>query len=186
MEKFLNRFLISISIVACLGIIIVGVLIYQATSYGNEKAEAVASSDTNVENEDVSSLDTPIENEDTQIENEAELEEKITEGKYIPKEDEFQWIVHRMTHQKVAADMKDGATEMTPERIDELLKTLDETDYDYKDVYLRILNEWNEGNFENAVEAHNEILSLQNGSIGVATRLLTPEEEREFIEQNFR
>ncbi|PFN80649.1 hypothetical protein COJ85_30015 [Bacillus sp. AFS076308] len=167
MEKFLNRFLISVSIVAVLGIIIVGVLIYQATSNGYEEAKAVYSLDT-------------------QTENEAELEEKITEGKYIPTEVEFQWIVHRMTHQKVAADMKDGATEMTPERIDELLKTLDETDYVHKDVYLRILDEWNEGNFENAVEAHNEILSLQNGSIGVATRLLTPEEEQEFIEQNFR
>ncbi|WP_142950750.1 DUF6241 domain-containing protein [Bacillus sp. AFS076308] len=163
----MNRFLISVSIVAVLGIIIVGVLIYQATSNGYEEAKAVYSLDT-------------------QTENEAELEEKITEGKYIPTEVEFQWIVHRMTHQKVAADMKDGATEMTPERIDELLKTLDETDYVHKDVYLRILDEWNEGNFENAVEAHNEILSLQNGSIGVATRLLTPEEEQEFIEQNFR
>ncbi|PFN80684.1 hypothetical protein COJ85_29795 [Bacillus sp. AFS076308] len=116
----------------------------------------------------------------------AELEKKITEGIYIPTEAEFQWIVHRMTHQKVAADEKDGATEMTPERIDQLLKTLDEADYVYKDVYLGILNEWDKGNFENAVEAHNEILSLQDGTIGFATRLLTPEEEQEFIEQNFR
>ena len=91
-----------------------------------------------------------------------------------------------MTHQKVAADEKDGATEMTPERIDQLLKTLDETNYVYKDTYLGILKEWDKGNFENAVEAHNEILSLQDGTIGVATRLLTPEEEQEFIEQNFR
>lgn len=167
MEKFLNRILIGVSIIAVLGIIVVGVLIYQAmTSHGNEKVDAETSFDT-------------------KIEKEAELEAKITEGIYVPDEDEFQWIVHRMTHQKVAADIKDGSTEMTPERIDELLKTLDETDYVHEDVYLRVLDEWNEGNFENAVEAHNEILTLQNGTIGVATRLLTPEEEKEFIEQNF-
>ncbi|WP_218011394.1 DUF6241 domain-containing protein [Bacillus sp. AFS076308] len=157
MEKFLKGLLMGLSIVAVLGVIIVGVLIYQVTSNGSEKTVA-----------------------------DAELEKKITEGIYIPTEAEFQWIVHRMTHQKVAADEKDGATEMTPERIDQLLKTLDEADYVYKDVYLGILNEWDKGNFENAVEAHNEILSLQDGTIGFATRLLTPEEEQEFIEQNFR
>lgn len=169
MEKFLKGLLICLSTVAVLGVIIVGVLIYQATSNGSEKA--VADAETSL---------------DTEIENDAELEKKITEGTYIPSEREFQWIVHRMTHQKVAADEKDGATEMTSERIDELLKTLDETDYDNKDVYLGILNEWDKGNFENAVEAHNEILSLQGGTLGVATRLFTPEEEQEFIEQNFR
>ena len=168
MDKFLNRLLIGVSIVGVLGVIVVGVLIYQAmTSDWKEKA----------------GTDTSL---DTEIENEAELEAKITEGIYVPTEREFQWIVHRMTHQKVVADIKDGSTEMTPERIDELLKTIDETDYVHEDVYIRILDEWNEGNFENAVEAHNEILSLQNGTIGVATQLLTPEEEQEFIEQNFR
>ena len=169
MEKFLKGLLMGLSIVAVLGVIIVGVLIYQVTSNGSEKTVADAESSLN-----------------TEVKKDAELEKKITEGIYIPTEGEFQWIVHRMTHQKVAADEKDGATEMTPERIDGLLKTLDETDYVYKDVYLGILNEWDKGNFENAVEAHNEILSLQNGTIGVATRLLTPEEEQEFIEQNFR
>src|SRR5437763_390211 len=118
MEKFLKGLLIGLSTVAVLGIIIVGVLIYQATSNGSEKT--VADAETSL---------------DTEIENDAELEKKITEGIYIPSEREFQWIVHRMTHQKVAADEKDGATEMTPERIDKLLKTLDETDYVYKDVY---------------------------------------------------
>lgn len=168
MEKFLNRLLIGVTIVGVLGFIVIGVLIYQATvTDRNEKAE------------DQTTLN-------TEIENETELEAKITEGSYVPTEGEFQWIVHRMTHQKVAADIKDGATEMTPERIDELLKTLGETDYVHEDVYLRILSEWKEGKFENSVEAHNEILSLQNGNIGVATRLLTPEEEKDFIEQNFR
>ncbi|MBT2658597.1 hypothetical protein J7E81_25835 [Bacillus sp. ISL-18] len=169
MEKFLKGLLIGLSTVAVLGVIIVGVLIYQATNNRSEKTVADAESSL-----------------DTKVESDAKLEKKITEGNYIPKEDEFQWILHRMTHQKVAADEKDGATEMTPERIDELLKTLDETDYDNKDVYLEILNEWDKGKFENAVEAHNEILSLQGGTIGVATRLFTPEEEQEFIEQNFR
>jgi hypothetical protein len=168
MEKFLNRLLIGVSIVGVLGFIVIGVIIYQTiTSDGNEKVEAKTS-------------------RDTETKNEAELEAKITEGIYVPTEDEFQWMVHRMTHQKVAADIKDGATEMTPERIDELLKTLEETDFVHENVYLRILDEWKEGNFENAVEAHNQILSLQNGTIGVATRLLTPEEEQQFIEQNFR
>lgn len=181
MEKFLKGLLMGLSIVAVVGVIIVGVLIYQVTSNGSEKtvADTRSSVDTEVENDGESSLD-------TEVKNDAELEKEITDGIYIPTEKEFQWIVHRMTHQKVAADEKDGATEMTPERIDQLLKTLDEADYIYKDVYLGILNEWDKGNFENAVEAHNEILSLQDGTVGVATRLLTPEEEQEFIEQNFR
>ena len=170
MEKFLKGLLIGLSIIAVVGIIIVGVQIYQVTS-SNGSGKTVAGTKSSF---------------DTEVENDAELEKDITEGVYIPKENEFQWIVHRMTHQKVAADEKDGATEMTPERIDQLLKTLDETNYVYKDTYLGILKEWDKGNFENAVEAHNEILSLQDGTIGVATRLLTPEEEQEFIEKNFR
>ncbi|WP_160725058.1 DUF6241 domain-containing protein [Bacillus sp. USDA818B3_A] len=169
MEKFLKGLLIGLSGVAVLGAIIVGVLIYQVTNNESEKTVAGAESSLG-----------------TKAENDAKLEKTITEGSYIPTEREFQWIVHRMTHQKVAADEKDGATEMTPERIDQLLKTLVETDYVYKDVYLGILNEWDKGYFENAVDAHNEILSLQDGTIGVATRLLTPEEEQEFIDQNFR
>lgn len=96
------------------------------------------------------------------------------------KEKEFQQMLHAMTHSKVHAEVKWGLLEITDERIDEMLRTLDEENFVYEDLYREILNQWKEGDFSNAVEHHNEIWKLQGGkNTGKATRLLTPEEEKE-------
>ena len=97
----------------------------------------------------------------------------------------FQQQLHEMTHQKVYADDKWGATQITDALIDDMIATLEREMFENEAFYLEVLTAWNEGNFDNAVDAHNEIWSLQGGSIGQATRLLTPQEEKDYIEIHF-
>ena len=121
------------------------------------------------------------------IQSEVLNEVTIENVKYID-EKEFQQIIHEMSHQKVHADTKWGHLEITPERIDYLIAVLSiyGEEYENKELYQGILLDWKKGDFSNAVEAHNSIWRLQNGNIGKATRLLTPEEEQEYIEKHFR
>lgn len=53
-------------------------------------------------------------------------------------------------------------------------------------MLLDILEPWTTRDFSNAVSAHNRIWAYQKGNIGKATRLLTPQEELEYIEDEFR
>nr|WP_241680103.1 DUF6241 domain-containing protein [Metabacillus mangrovi] len=98
-------------------------------------------------------------------------------------DEEFCKTIHLMSHQKVASDLKWGAIKMTPERIEILQNLLDEKEAELKhaSVYKEILDRWEKGDFSKAVEDHNQIWSLQNGTVGKATRLLTEQEEREYI-----
>jgi len=91
-----------------------------------------------------------------------------------------------MTHQKIYATEKWGSLEITAERIDEMLETLENTEFENAEFYREALTAWDEGDFSNAVYVHNEIWGIQGGTIGKALRLLTSEKEQEFIEDNFR
>ncbi len=96
--------------------------------------------------------------------------------------------VHGMTHQKVAAEQKWGSSEITKDKVLKLydaVKNRNFADDGVKEMLLDILEPWTRGDFSNAVTAHNEIWSYLHGSIGKATRLLTAEEEKEYIQQNF-
>ncbi|TLS35589.1 DUF6241 domain-containing protein [Pseudalkalibacillus caeni] len=110
--------------------------------------------------------------------------------KAIPTEVQFQDDLHAMTHQKVKAEEKWGHLKITEERIDEMLDVLDKVkgknDYKNFDFYYDVLTEWNNGNFDNAVQAHNRIWSMNGGTIGKATRLLTEEEEQAYIKEYFK
>ena len=108
------------------------------------------------------------------------LEEVKTET-----EAEFMRNLHYMTHQKVYANEKWGSLEITGERIETMLKALDEEDYENESFYREALNEWSKGNFNNAVEVHNKIWSMQGGTIGKAKRLLSEREEKAYREANF-
>jgi len=56
---------------------------------------------------------------------------------------------------------------------------------DYKSELLRIVGKWKEGNFDSIVEVHNYLWGEQNGNVGKATGVLTPEEEAQFVKLNF-
>lgn len=94
--------------------------------------------------------------------------------------------LHKMSHQKIHAEAKWGFYEITDERIEWLLKSITKTEEKliHQDVYERILDRWEDGDFSNSVDDHNMIWKLQGGSIGKALRLLTEEEEATYLEAN--
>ena len=94
--------------------------------------------------------------------------------------------VHDMTHQKVYAKQKWGSSEITADKVQKLYEIVTENEFETKEMLLEILEPWTSGDFSNAVRAHNTIWSYQKGTIGKATRLLTPEEELAYIEKHFR
>lgn len=103
-------------------------------------------------------------------------------------ENELMQEVHVMTHQKVAAEEKWGSSEITKAKVDQLynvIKNKQFTDHDLQTMLLSILQPWKKGDFSNAVKAHNEIWKYQHGDVGKATRLLTAEEEKKYIDQHF-
>ncbi len=107
----------------------------------------------------------------------------------IPTESQFIEYIHGMTHQKVQAEEKWSLYEMNDKNISNLLDTLekikDQQTYEHYDFYYETLVQWKKGNFENAVEVHNQIWRWSGGTTGKATRLLTDEEEQEFISQYY-
>lgn len=102
------------------------------------------------------------------------------------EETQFQQTLHEMTHQKIHAEAKWGATEITEEQIDTMLATMEKESYVHEEYYREVLTAWKNGDFSNAVEVHNKIWEIQGGTIGRAERLLTAEEEQEYIDRNFR
>ncbi|TKD70778.1 DUF6241 domain-containing protein [Pseudalkalibacillus hwajinpoensis] len=107
----------------------------------------------------------------------------------IPSESHFMTTLHGMTHQKVYADEKWTLVEMTDKRIEDMLAILDkvkgEGEYEHYDFYYKALTKWKKGDFQNAVEIHNEIWSMENGNVGRASRLLTANEEQAFVDEHY-
>ncbi|MBN8207880.1 hypothetical protein JI666_03860 [Bacillus sp. NTK071] len=108
----------------------------------------------------------------------------------IPSENEFQDYIHGMTHQKVVAKQKWGIYQISDERIDSMLGVLEKIkgtpdEYEHFDFYLETLNQWDEDNYQNAVEVHNHIWRLNGGTIGKAKRLMTNEEEQKYINKHY-
>ncbi|CDQ20420.1 hypothetical protein SAMN05192559_105317 [Halobacillus karajensis] len=97
---------------------------------------------------------------------------------------EYQEYIHGMAHQKVKADEKWTFFQIHPLRISWLLEHLETNDLRHKHVYKQILTQWAEGDYSNAVDDHNAIWEIQRGTIGKAKRLLTSEEEEEYIKEN--
>lgn len=95
--------------------------------------------------------------------------------------------IHSMSHQKVKAASQWGRERITQEKVDRLLTVVKMNDYKYKELYISILERWSKGDYSNAVDDHNKIWEMQGGddttNSGRATRLLSPEEEEQYIEQ---
>ncbi|WP_282020602.1 DUF6241 domain-containing protein [Planomicrobium okeanokoites] len=124
----------------------------------------------------------------------AETTETAEETKTVDKtdadmdEERVQIYLHQMTHQKITADKKRGAVEMSEENIGNMLKIVKENYDHYKqsDFYEKTLLSWQEGDFSNAVSVHNTIWNWHNGTVGRATGLMSAEQEAEYVEKNFR
>ncbi|MRX71068.1 hypothetical protein GJU40_02650 [Bacillus lacus] len=102
-------------------------------------------------------------------------------------ESAVQSAIYALSHQKVAAQDKWSHLLITPERISRLIEVVEHNkdNFQHTNLYLDILYSWRDGDYSNSVKAHNDIWALQSGTIGIATSLLTPEEEQQYIEQHF-
>lgn len=94
-------------------------------------------------------------------------------------------VMHKMVHQKVKAEDKWGAIPMSDDTVSQLIEFLEKSDLRSKDALLKIAHDWKAGNFSHADKDHNFFWEQQGGTIGKAYGLLTPEEEAEFIKNNF-
>ena len=94
----------------------------------------------------------------------------------------IQQYIHAMSHQKVEADEKWSFFEITDERIDFLLSQLEINKYKHGSTYKEILTRWKNGDFSEAVSDHNTVWRIQDGTVGLATGLLSTKEEKVYIE----
>jgi hypothetical protein len=102
-------------------------------------------------------------------------------------EEDVQSAIHRMSHQKIEADQKWGALPLTPERVNRLIQVVENNQKNYinADLYFDILKRWLKVDFSHVAQDHNAIWELQGGTIGRATGIATPEEEKAFLKANF-
>ena len=101
---------------------------------------------------------------------------------------QLQEVIHAMSHQKVKADQKWGVHMITKERIERLLEIaeMNKEKYEWGQIYIDILSRWVEGDFSKAVEDHNAIWELQGGNVGIAYDLLSPVEEKAYLDYYFK
>ncbi|MGR3766049.1 DUF6241 domain-containing protein [Rossellomorea sp. NS-SX7] len=99
------------------------------------------------------------------------------------KETHMQQYIHAMSHQKVQAKEKWSFFKITDERIDFLLNQLEVNKFEHEDLYRGILKSWKEGDFSDADTDHNRIWSLQGGTIGEATGVMSEKAEETFLQE---
>jgi hypothetical protein len=95
----------------------------------------------------------------------------------------LQQYIHAMSHQKVKAEEKWSFYKMTDDRIQFLLNQLEVEDYEHEELYHTILLGWQEDDFSSVDDDHNEIWSLQGGTVGKATGILTKGEENQYLQK---
>ncbi len=89
----------------------------------------------------------------------------------LANEDVIYRIMHEMANTKVIADVKYAAIDITPNRINALIKAVNRSNWSDKSRLLEILNRWKQGDFSQAVEDHNYVWSKLGGEAGKATEL---------------
>lgn len=96
-------------------------------------------------------------------------------------------IIHAMSHQKVKSEVKWSVHLITKQRLERLLEIakMNKDEYERGQLYIDILSRWVEGDFSQAVEEHNEIWTILQGNVGKAYRLLTPVEQKEYLDYYF-
>jgi hypothetical protein len=94
-------------------------------------------------------------------------------------------VMHKMTHQKVRSEDKWGAIPMSEDTVSQVYDIVSKSNFEQKDSLLEIIDKWKNNNFDNVDSDHNFFWNLQGGTIGEAYGKLSPEEEAEFIKNNF-
>jgi hypothetical protein len=115
---------------------------------------------------------------------EAGLRNPFEENVKTPlSENLMQQYIHAMSHQKVQAKEKWSFFKITDERIDFLLNQLEVNNYKHDRLYREILTSWKKGDFSDAAGQHNTVWELQDGSIGEASGVLSPEAEEAYLQK---
>ncbi|MRH44172.1 hypothetical protein GH741_16135 [Aquibacillus halophilus] len=178
MKKNKKKFIYLFSSVT---VLVIGLIIWKTGSNVEEPVEISEEELEEIQEEQV----------DIQASNEENFENETTPADELKKyetmsNDSILQEIHKMTHQKVMAKHKWGSVEITRQRVEKIYAEIEKKeDFQNQAVILNLLSPWLEGNFDNAVEVHNQVWSIQDGTIGKASRLLTPEEEREYINKHF-
>ena len=103
----------------------------------------------------------------------------------VSSEAEVIQTMHEMTHQKVKADEKWGASPLTQQTASTVYEIVNSSSFDHKDQLLKIAKRWKNGDYSKIVSDHNYFWGLQGGTIGKATGTLSKIEEQTFILNNF-
>ena len=101
-------------------------------------------------------------------------EEKSDDKTISYNEYEVVNIIHQMSNSiiKPADGKKYGVIEITPEKIDIVLNSLQNINNEGARNYLENeLTKWKEGNFSNGVQVHNYVWHMLDGQIGIASSL---------------
>lgn len=81
-------------------------------------------------------------------------------------------LIHSLANSLIKAEYKWECTEVTPKTIKKALLGVDYLQDEYDRVYFRnSLQQWQNGDFSNAVEVHNRVWSMLKGNIGEAYAL---------------
>lgn len=101
-------------------------------------------------------------------------EEKSDDKTISYNEYEVVNLIHQMSNSiiKPADGKKYGVIEITPEKIDMVLNSLQNINNEGARNYLENeLTKWKEGNFSNGVQVHNYVWHMLDGQIGIASSL---------------
>jgi hypothetical protein len=89
----------------------------------------------------------------------------------LAAEDCIYQIMHEMANTKVVADVTYATMDITPDRVNALIKAVNQTNWEDKSRLLEILNRWKTGDFSQGVEDHNYVWTKLGGEVGKATAL---------------
>ncbi|MEH7544297.1 MULTISPECIES: DUF6241 domain-containing protein [Bacillaceae] len=178
MKKYFKQLSWPQRVMIIIAVMVLGIFSYYQTtgSLPLQKDTVTVSVQKSADGQSVIKMDDP---------NSQEIEKEFPMNM---KEDEVMDAIHKMSHQKVESSKKWGAIPLTSGRVNQLLKVVQKNEKNYvnSSVYLDILERWSEGDFSSVDKDHNKIWSLQGGTVGKAVGILSAEDEKKYIEANFK
>lgn len=98
----------------------------------------------------------------------------------------FRKALYYFLNSRVDAEWKWNVYEITEERTNQLLKVVENNNFDHSNLYINILNDWRNNNFSNSVRYHDELRKI-NGIVekSAATGLFSDSEAEKYLEQGF-
>lgn len=94
--------------------------------------------------------------------------------------------LHKMTHQKVTAEDKWGAIPMIKANVLAAKEQIAQLTIKEREELLEILAKWEKVDFSEVDHDHNYFWNKQGGTIGKAYGIMSEEQEKAFIENNFK